>query len=115
MDPVAAVFLFLLVVGPAVWLLVRRAEGRRAAERRAAEPVTLREAAERVVAVSLESLRVASKRDPRFPAPVRLGARRAGLYRPEDIVEWYRSRPGRPARLDQGLDRAATMRAVERR
>ena len=112
-DPFAVLVLALLVVGLVVWLLARRAEGRRAAELRAAEPVSLREASA-LVAVSLDSLRKAADRDPRFPTPVRLGARRAKLYDPAEIVAWFRSRPGRPARLDQGLDRWATVRAAER-
>lgn len=64
------------------------------------EPVTLRQAAERgIVPCSLDALRRASTRDPRFPAPLGHGPRTAALYRPAELVEWHGNRPGSPTRL----------------
>lgn len=87
----------------AAWVTLGLVFGERV-ERRPAraprEPVTLRQAADRgIVPCSLDALRRASTRDPRFPAPLGFGPRTAALYRPVELVDWHAMRPGSPTRM----------------
>lgn len=55
------------------------------------DPVTLSDAAERL-AMTIHTLRNASKRDPGFPKPVQTSPGKPSLYRFEDLEEWARGR-----------------------